>query len=282
MLHFVLIGIAFFAIDSWLAPPDSSGTRIVVSESVVNDLVSQYRSVWGKTASEEVLANLIESYVRDEILYREGVALGLDRDDQVIKRRVRQKLEIISEEATAESAPTDAELSAYLARHPERFAQPGRVSFEQIFFDGTASVTEVNSSIAAARRAIAQGIDPSKLGHVSMLPRQQAGVSLDTVARDFGASFAQQLAIAPLDQWAGSVASSFGAHLVRVTARSPAALPPLAAVRRLVEREWENDRRSRSLNESYRRIRERYAVVIEGMASPRSRPDVQEQPVATP
>jgi hypothetical protein len=280
MLHFVLIGVAFFAIHSWLAPLDSGGARIVVSQSVVNDLAGRYESAWGKAPSEEVLANLIESYVRDEILYREGVALGLDRDDPVIKRRVRQKLDIISEEASTGPAPTDAELSAYLARHPEQFAQPGLVSFEQIFFDGTASVTEVNISIAAARRAIAQGVDPSKLGQASMLPRQQAGASLDIVARDFGARFAQQLAQAPLDQWTGPVASGFGAHLVRVTARSPAALPSLAAVRPLVKREWENTRRVRSLNESYRRMRERYKVVIEDMTAISARPDVQDQSVA--
>jgi hypothetical protein len=262
MLHFLLIGAAFFALHAWLAPPDSTGTRIVVSQSVVDGLATQYQAVWGQPPTETILANLIDTYVRDEILYREGVALGLDRDDQGIKRRVRQKLEIISEETTVVATPTDADLAGYLARHPGRFSAPGDVTFEQILFDGSAPVSEVNDAVATARRALARGGDPSTLGRPSMLPRRQAATSLNVVARDFGAAFAEELAHAPLGQWTGPLPSSFGPHLVRVTARTPGQLPPLAAVRAQVQREWENDRRTRSLDAAYTRLREGYDVVM--------------------
>lgn len=263
MLHFVVIGIAFFAIHSWLAPSEANVESVVVRQSAIDDLARQYQSAWGKPPTETELANLVETHVRDEILYREGLALGLDRDDQVIKRRVRQKLEIMSEEAVATSAPTDADLSAYLARHPEQFVRPGLVSFEQIFFDGSASVEEVNNSVAAARLAVSKGVDTSTLGKASMLPRRKADVELDLVAREFGEAFADQLAKAPIGEWIGPVASGFGAHLVLVTARTPGGIPRLADVRPLVQREWEHERRTRSRNEAYDRLRKKYEVVIE-------------------
>ena len=133
MLHFLLIGIALFAAYRWRAPGDSGGRRIVITQGVVDDLVTQHVAAKGREPSAAELNHLIESYVRDEILYREGVKLGLDRDDLVVKRRVRQKIELIAEEDASTRAPTDADLSAYLAANQARFVQPAILTFEQVF-----------------------------------------------------------------------------------------------------------------------------------------------------
>jgi parvulin-like peptidyl-prolyl isomerase len=216
-----------------------------------------------RAPSEQELANLVEAHIRDEILFREGVALGLDSDDPVIKRRVRQKFEIMSEEQTAGAAPTDPELSDYMAQNAARFTRPARVSFEQIFFDGSRTVPEIERTVAAAKGALASGADPARLGQPTLLPRSAEAAPVDLVARDFGAAFAEQLVQLPQGEWVGPLASGLGAHLVRVSARAPAALPPLDEVRQQVAREWENTRRERSRSESYRKLRERYDVVIE-------------------
>ena len=133
MLHFVLIGIALFAAYQWMAPVDSDGRRIVITQGVVDDLVTQHAAAKGREPSSTELNHLIELYVRDEILYREGVKLGLDRDDIVVKRRVRQKIELIAEEDASTRTPTDADLSAYLAANQARFVQPAILTFEQVF-----------------------------------------------------------------------------------------------------------------------------------------------------
>ena len=111
--------------------------------------------------------------------------------------------------------------------------------------------------------AVARGADPSKLGQASVLPSRVERIAQDLVARDFGAEFVRQLDTAPVGQWSGPIASSFGVHLVRVTARQPAALQELDDIRRLVAREWESERRERSRDESYQKLRGRYTVVIE-------------------
>ena len=259
ILHFLLIGVAIFVVYGLVAPHGKDTARIVVSQAMVDNMIREHQARWQRPPSEQELAGLVEAYVHDEILYREGTALGLERDDPVIKRRVRQKLEVIAEEEQGRDAPTDAELAAYLAAHAGRFTRPGTVSFEQIFLPATAKPAEVE----AIRASAARGAAPAHLSQPSMLPPRAVDVSQDLVARDFGAAFATEIAKLPPNEWAGPVRSSFGLHLVRVTMSTPAAVPPLNDVRAAVAREWENERRVGALSESYKKMRSHYEVVIE-------------------
>jgi hypothetical protein len=208
---------------------------------------------------------MIESYVRDEILYREGVRLGLERDDIVVKRRVRQKIEMIAEEDASNGAPTDADLSAYLAANRARFVQPAIVSFEQVFIgESTSGARSVHAvAITVARDALRTGADPEEFGTPTLLPHRMTRTPADLVARQFGASFAAALETAPVGEWVGPIGSSFGAHYVRISDRTSAVAPQLTAVHDQVVREWENERRQRARNEAYARMRGGYAVNIE-------------------
>jgi hypothetical protein len=265
VLHFLLIGVAIFVAYGLVTPRERVGNRIVVSSAIVDSMVRDHETRWRRPPTEQELSGLVESFVRDEILYREGVALGLERDDPVIKRRVRQKLEVIAEEQQARDAPTGAELAAYFAQHADRFTRPGAVSFEQIPFRESASPREIE----ALRTAAGRGADPATLGPPSLLPARVKDLRLDLVARDFGPPFAASIAGLPLNEWSGPVRSGYGQHLVRVTARTAAVVPPLDEVRAVLAREWENERRAASLAESYRKLRSQYEVVIEaGQVSP--------------
>jgi parvulin-like peptidyl-prolyl isomerase len=263
VLHFLLIGLLLFVAYSWLTPAARSGERIVVTQPMVDGMALEYRTRWNRPPSEQELARLVDAYVRDEILYREGVAQGLDRDDPVVKRRVRQKLEVIAEEQLAREAPTDADLATYLQKNAKRFTQPGTVSFEQIYFAAATPAAQVE----AARNAALRGSDPARLGQPTMLPPGASNARFDLVTRDFGLDFAAELEKLPLDTWAGPVSSTFGQHLVRVTQRTDARIPPLAEVRAAVAREWENERRTASLAENDKALRQRYEVVIDATLS---------------
>jgi parvulin-like peptidyl-prolyl isomerase len=240
-----------------------TGTRIVITQSIIDDIARQHQARWMRPPSEPELAGLVETQVRDEILYREGVALGLDRDDPFIKRRVRQKFEVIAEEEGARGTPSEADLATYLKRNEARFLQPATVSFDQIFLAGTGASADAERTLAATRAALARGANPGKLGAASMLPTQIEHAGVDVVSRDFGTAFAERLESLPVGEWTGPVASGFGTHLVRVTARTPAALPPLDTIRPSIAREWENERRAGSRSDSYQKMRGNYTVVIE-------------------
>src|SRR5688572_19525091 len=261
-LHFLLIGIVLFVAYRWMAPGDSSG-RIVITQGVVDDLVTQHAAAKGREPSAAELNHLIESYVRDEILYREGVKIGLDRDDIVVKRRVRQKIELIAEEEASTRAPTDAELSAYLAANAARFVQPAILTFEQVFLGPSTSGPGVVHAVAVTHRALRNGSDPAELGTPTLLPHRMTLTAADLVARDFGGSFAAALEKVPVGEWTGPIDSSFGAHYVRVSDRTPAMAPQLAAVRDHVVREWENERRQRARTDAYAKMRAGYEVTFE-------------------
>jgi len=266
MLHFLLVGIALFAIYQWKAPVDSDRRRIVITQGVVDDLVTQHVAARGREPSSTELNNLIESYVRDEILYREGAKLGLDRDDIVVRRRVRQKIELIEEEDASTRTPTDADLSAYLAANPARFAQPAILTFEQVFL-GESADRGVVHAVAVAHRALRNGADPEELGKPTLLPHRMTRTPADLVAREFGPSFAAALEKVQVGKWVGPIDSSFGAHYVRVSDRTPAVAPALAAVRDHLVREWENERRQRARNDAYAKMRVGYDVSFESKPS---------------
>jgi hypothetical protein len=167
---------------------------------------------------------LVESFVRDEILYREGVALGLDRDDALVRRRVAQKVELLAEEARGRDAVGDVELQAYLDTHPARFEVEPRLSFRQAYVEprpGRDLDRDAAHLLTRLRRG-GQAIAASDFGDPTQLPRQMEGAPLSAVARDFGADFANALMKQPQGGWSGPVRSAFGLHIVVVDDRIPA------------------------------------------------------------
>ncbi|MEY2854814.1 MAG: hypothetical protein RL030_1946, partial [Pseudomonadota bacterium] len=189
LLHFLLIGLLLFLAYARLNPGGSAVNEILVDEARIQDLARQFEATWGRPPQAPELQGLIDGYVEDEVLYREGVALGLDKDDLVIRRRVRQKLEVIAEELSGDRPPTEADLTAWLNAHPDGFRQPSLVSFEQVYFGSTGPDTQQAQRIAAARAALNGGADPSRQGQSTLLPRSGTQQGLDLVARSFGQEF---------------------------------------------------------------------------------------------
>jgi parvulin-like peptidyl-prolyl isomerase len=269
LLHFLLIGGVLFAFVAWSgARSGTDRAGIAVTSAQIELLAANYAKAWGRSPTEGELRGLIEDRVQEEIAVREAMVAGLDRDDTIIRRRLRQKFEVMAEEQDAHEVPTEADLSAYLATHADRFAQPATISFDQVALDVDGTAVDGERAAARAKIAIRDGADPAKLGRASMLPGRVDNSRLDLVAREFGTTFAESLSKLPTNEWSGPVRSAFGAHLVRVTAYVPGALPPLERVRVAVAREWENERRAAARTESYRKLREHYHVVIEAAQPP--------------
>jgi hypothetical protein len=264
LLHFLLIGMVLFLLYGSVAPTSGDGNRITVSRTAIAALASQFQATWSRPPTAEELNGLVDNYVRDEILFREGVALGLIKDDPVIKRRVRQKLEVLIEEEGKSGGASDAELDAYLARNAAKFRMPPVLSFEQVFFDPASYGDQLDSAVTASMAALNKGATPESQGKGSMLPTRVDQLPLDLVVRDFGDEFGQALESAPVGQWIGPVGSGFGVHLVRISERKPGYVPSLEEARKAVTGEWENDQRVAALASNYARLRKDYDVVIEG------------------
>jgi hypothetical protein len=267
LVHFLLLGALLFALDAWLRPAAATRapTEIVVSEARIQAIVQNFTRTWQRPPTRDELDGLIESFVREEVMVREALALGLDRDDAIIRRRLQQKVEFVSEQGAALARPTDDELRAYLAAHPDAFAVEPRITFEQITLDPARRA----DSAGDARRLLEQlnrpgsRADASSLGdRLLLLEPRYAGAPQREVARLFGADFAAALVQQPVGRWVGPVKSGYGLHLVRVDALEPGGAPALDDVRPLVERELTNARRQELAKALYDRLRAKYTVTV--------------------
>lgn len=263
LVHFLVLGLALFAGYRWLTGDDGGGRTIVVDDARVAFIRAQFKTTWNRDPTDAELRGLIDGAVRDEMFYREGEALGLDRDDPVVMRRVRQKYEVLAEEMMVQEAPTDADLGQWLASHAAEYARPAVLTFTQILLTPADAAAEAGAKADAARRALARGADPGTLGLRTMLPLHEDAVGVDRVARDYGQAFADALAAAPVDEWLGPVRSAYGAHLVRVESRVAGRKPSLEEVRPQVMRDWEGARRERAIEAKLAELRRKYDVVIE-------------------
>lgn len=277
LLHFLLLGLLLFGLFNVISGRQGGADRrIVINDATVGSLVQSFQGTWQRPPTLQELRGLIDNRIREEVLYREGVALGLDRDDTVIRRRVLQKLDVISEESMSQEAPSDAVLDIWLQQHAASYAQPAVLDFEQVLFDPVRHGARLQADIDAALLRLRAGADPSKIGDQSLLPTRALASPADMVARDFGEQFASVLVAAPLGVWQGPVNSGYGVHLVRVDKRVPGHPAALAEVRTAVERDWESDRRNRAKEDYYRRLRQGYSVVIEAALPAAARPETKD------
>lgn len=263
LVHFVLLGGLLFGAYSLINDEPQAGdtNRIVVDAAQVTSLAETFERTWMRPPTKQELSGLVENHIKEEILYREALALGLDQDDLVIRRRMRQKMEFLNTDLSEPEPPTKSELQAYLATHMDRFRIPERLSFTQVFLqvDDRARASALLQQLTG--RLPAQ-LKPDQFGDASLLPRtmQQAGER--ELVRVFGKEFWAELSAAPLAKWSGPHASPYGLHLVYVSERLQSREPALAEVREAVEREWLAERQRVGNERFYDRLRERYTVDV--------------------
>lgn len=207
LLHFLVLGAVLFGLFSVVGKKDAEApTKLVISTARVATLADRFSRTWRRPPSEEELQNLVEDYIRDEVFYREGRAAGLDRDDSIIRRRVRQKMEFLAEDM-ASVEPSDEQLATYLAANPERFRTEDRASFHHIFLSATRRGTALDSDaeqIAATLVRANAAADTATVGDPFLLGEQFREMSRGDIARTFGESFAEQLSAVAPGHWAGA------------------------------------------------------------------------------
>jgi hypothetical protein len=266
LLHFLVLGAALFGLFSMIDKKDAEApAKVIISTSRVATLADGFARTWRRPPTEQELQGLVEDYIRDEIFYREGRAAGLDRDDFVIRRRVRQKMEFLAEDMAA-AEPSDEQLAAYLASNPERFRTEDRLTFHHVFLSATrrgSALDGDSKQIADTLARTSAPVDTAKIGDPFLLGEEFREMSQSDVARTFGEGFATHLSAVETGRWQGPIPSSFGVHFVFVDERANGSMPPLDAVREAVQREWLNARRIETEQKLYRTLRDRYQIVVE-------------------
>jgi uncharacterized coiled-coil protein SlyX len=266
LLQFLVIGALLFLAFQWWGGGGSASSRIVITPGEIDSIVTGFTRTWQRPPTEQELKAQLDERVREEIAAREATAMGLDRDDTIIRRRLRQKFEFLTESGLDARAPTDAQLQAWLAAHSDLFRSEPELAFRQVYLSperrGARLESDAHELLAQLSKS-GPDVEIDKLGDTLMLPQELGRTTQAEVARTFGDGFAEAILKVEPGRWVGPVRSGYGLHLVLVREREAARNPTLAEVRPQVEREFTADRQRRELDALYARLLQRYQVMIE-------------------
>jgi hypothetical protein len=269
LVQFLAIGILLCLIYAWRGEGPGSN-QIFVTPGRIDSLAAGFASVWNRQPTQPELKGLIDDFVREEIATREAARMGLDRNDVVIRRRLRQKVEFLAEDTFDVSPPTNAELQAWLDQHPDRFRIEPQVAFRQVFLNPALRHDAIRSNakmLLTKLSSTGSTGDIEGVGDSLMLPNEMSLTGSSEIARLFGSSFADVVMKLQLGQWVGPVESAYGLHLVFVQERVEGRLPSLDQIRSQVEREVLATRRKSELNAMYDRLLAGYHVTIQSRTS---------------
>jgi hypothetical protein len=262
LLHFLIAGLALFGLYGGLhrSTVNQDPQRIEITPEVVQRIAVSWLARWQRPASEQQLQGLIDDYVKEEILYREALKLGLDKDDTIIRRRLAQKMDFLAEDVASLREPAPGVLEAWYSQHLDQYAPPPLVTFHHLFF----ALDKRGPDAQAQAQAALSGLTDKNGGEgdAFMFKNAYSEQSRDQVARVFGSTFAISLFKQTPGRWVGPVESGFGWHLVWIDALAQPPAPPFETVASQVKSDWLSEQRSESKRTSFDALKARYEVVV--------------------
>jgi hypothetical protein len=271
LVQFVVLGAVLFAAYAFASDrlAEDEARRIVLGPEEISILADGWERQWQRPPTAEELRAVVDARVREEVLYREAKSMGLDLNDMVVRRRMVQKMELLSQDLALMTDPTDVELRAYFQENQEEYRVPPRVSFAHVYFNvDRRGVSVVEDAERALERILASDADPERareLGDRFMLPyeyRLQAPLDLQ---RSFGIGFAEDVAGLDLG-WHGPIGSGYGIHLVKVTERVDSRIPAYEEIRDRLVNDFNRMRRDRANEAMFEGLSEGYVVEIDEAA----------------
>jgi peptidyl-prolyl cis-trans isomerase C len=275
LLHFLLLGAALFTLNAWRAkerPADAAAPRIEVTAAVIEQLRAASERQFGKAPNAEELRGLVMAHIREEVFYREALALGLDRDDAIVRQRLAQKMEFLTGDMAGAAEPAEAVVREFFEKNAARYAKSGRVSFRHVYFSKEKRGAGTKTAADEALAALTKGASDESLGDPFLHGFEFAEREQDDVIAAFGREFAEKLAAQPTGEWSGPVMSSYGLHLVRVDARMEPRAVKFDEVRETVLRDFHDERRRTANSEIFEKLRERYQVTVDEAALAQAAP----------
>jgi peptidyl-prolyl cis-trans isomerase C len=271
LLHFLLIGVVLFAGYHFLggaskAGPQSRDIRLSLDE--LAQLTTVFQSQWQRPPTVGELSRLVEDRVREEVLYREALAMGLDQDDTIIKRRLAQKMQFLAEDVAASREPTPDELQAWFDKHRASFREPGRLGFRHLYFSpdrrGKRAREDAEKALVSLQGEPEDSPRAESIADAFMFQNYYRDRAPDFLGKEFGPGFALELQKLKPGSWQGPIASGYGWHLVFVDTVIPGREPELEEIEADVRTAWLNEQKALAWDRAYRAMRDRYTVYLPG------------------
>ena len=271
LIHFLLIGAVLFGLYSVTQsgrPATAPSKEIRLSLDEIAQLTLLYQSQWRRPPTPQELERMVENKVQQEILYREALAMGLDRDDEIVKRRMAQKMQFLAEDVAAAREPTSAELKAWYEKNSASFAQPPRLSFRHLYFSPDRRGARARDDAAKALAELAGQPEDAKIASALadpfMFQEYYRDRAPDYLAKEFGPQFALAVAKLPPGSWQGPIESGFGWHLVFVDTAIPGRVPAFEEVEPDVRTAWLGEQKALAWEKAYQGMRANYTVLLPG------------------
>ncbi len=270
LVHFLLIGALLFAVYGAVQKLQGNSSpapyRIELTADDLRQLRLAFAAQWQRLPSPQEFQNALEAKIREEVLYREALALGLDKDDTIVKRRLAQKMDFLSEDVATAHEPTTQELSAWFMNHHQEFALPARASFRHLFFGFDRRAQNAQQDAARALKTLAgkpEDYPPAAaLADRFMLQDYYRERTAEQLAKDFGSKFAQALFRQTPGSWQGPVESGYGWHLVWIDSLIPERVPAFEEIEPDVRSRWLSEQHAEYKRKAYEAMRARYQVVL--------------------
>jgi peptidyl-prolyl cis-trans isomerase C len=267
LLHFLLIGLALFVVYRYMNRGQSGDVnhQILISLDDIRQLDISFVSQWHRQPTPEEFRGLVEGFIRQEVLYREGLAMGLDKDDTIVKRRMAQKMEFLAEDVASSHQPTAEELKTWYSRNPQKFALADRATFRHLFFGFDQRGAKAQADAQAALVKLAAAPEDSRLAKSMtdpfMFQDYYGDRAPDQLAKEFGPTFALGLYKLKPGSWQGPIESGYGWHLVWIESITPGRIPAFEEVEPDVKTAWLADQKAIEWRKAYAKMRAKYEVV---------------------
>src|SRR5262245_26751990 len=269
LLHFLLLGVALFAVYAYTQRGRGgveSSKQIALSLDDVRQLAMYFESQWRRPPTPEEFDRLVENKVQEEVLYREALAMGLDKDDTIVKRRMAQKMQFLAEDVAAAREPTTPELKSWYEQNSEKFAQPSRFSFRHLYFSPDRRGARAHDDAAKALAQLAGQPQDAKLAaslaDPFMFQDYYRDRTPDYLGKEFGPQFAQAVERLSPGAWQGPFESGFGWHLVYVDTVIPGRVPAFEEIEPDVRTAWLGEQKALAWEKAYKDMRAKYTVLL--------------------
>ena len=275
LVQFLLVGGVLFAANAYLESGRGgveSSKQIDLTLDELRAMDVYFQSQWRRHPTPDELRALVENRVREEVLYREALAMGLDKDDTIVKRRMAQKMQFLAEDVAAAHAPTTDELKSWFEKNKERFTLPGRVSFRHLYFSTDRRGERARDDAVTALGKLAGRPEDEKgasaFGDPFMFQDYYADRAPEQLAKEFGPGFAQAVFKLETGGWRGPVESGYGWHLVFVDSAIPGRLSAFEEVESDVKTAWLGVQKEEAWRKAYDAMRAKYTVRLPGPPEP--------------
>ena len=266
LTHFLFLGALIFALNEWRGvgrQEEGTKDRIEVSSGTITWLVEGFAKQWNRAPNETEMRDLINAHIREEVLYREALAIGLDRNDTIVRRRMAQKMEFLSQDINMSVEPEEVELIKYFTQNTARYAKPAKTNFQQVYFSKERRGDKLEADAKAALEALNKGADPETMGDPSLIPHAYDSADEIVMSATFGDNFANEISKMPEGKWCGPVGSAYGLHLILITKRSEPVAVAFETARADVLRDYFEERRQKANLDLIELLKEQYEVIID-------------------